>query len=145
MNNLTRLYSDIKDFADSHNMVNQFMLVGSEDEINTREFNYRTLIMIPLEANLSRDLNSPVYTLDFGIIIIDKIISDDEMSYISSTEENINVVGQLQDYMLQNNDDVSFENVEITTGIAEDYNIAIAMCDFSVNLARNPHVRDIDI
>jgi len=145
MNNLTRLYNDIKTFAESHGMVNQFLLVGSEDEINQKELDYRTLIMIPLEANLSRDLNSPVYTLDFGIIIVDKIIADNDSSYIGSTEENINVVGQLQDYLLQQQDDVNFDNIEITTGMAEDYNVTIAMCDFTVNLARSPYTKDIDV
>lgn len=145
MNNLTRLYSDIKNFADSHGMVNQFLLLGSENDINQKEFEYRTLIMIPLEANLSRDLNSPIYTLDFNITLIDKIISDDDSSYISSTQENINVIGQLQDYMLQRQEDVSFDNIEITTGMAEDYNITIAMCDFTVNLARSPYIKDIDV
>ena len=145
MNTLTRLYSDIKNFADSHGMVNQFLLLGSENDINQKEFEYRTLIMIPLEANLSRDLNSPIYTLDFNITLIDKIISDDDSSYISSTQENINVIGQLQDYMLQRQEDVSFDNIEITTGMAEDYNITIAMCDFTVNLARSPYIKDIDV
>lgn len=145
MNNLTRLYNDIKAFADSHGMVNQFLLVGSEDEINQKEFEYRTLIMIPLEANLSRDLNSPIYTLDFGIIVIDRVPLNNDLSYISSTEENLFVIGQLQDYMIQQQDDVVFDSVEITTGMAEDYNITIAMCDFTVNLARSPYIKGIDV
>lgn len=145
MNNLTRLYKDIKTFADSHGMVNQFLLIGSEDDINKREFEYRTLLMMPLEANLSRELNSPIYTLDFEIIIIDRIITDNDSSYINSTEENINVIGQLQDFLLQQQDDVEFNNIEITTGMAEDYNITIAMCDFTVNLARGPYTKGIDI
>jgi hypothetical protein len=145
MNNLTRLYKDIKTFADSHRMVNQFLLIGSEDDINKREFEYRTLLMMPLEANLSRELNSPIYTLDFEIILIDRIITDNDSSYISSTEENINVIGQLQDFLLQQQDDVEFNNIEITTGMAEDYNITIAMCDFTVNLARGSYTKDINI
>jgi|TARA_R110000796_G_C14503376_1_gene429117 hypothetical protein len=145
MNNLTRLYKDIKTFADSHRMVNQFLLIGSEDDINKKEFDYRTLLMMPLEANLSRDFNSPIYTLDFEIILIDRIITDNDSSYISSTEENINVIGQLQDYLLQQQDDVEFNNIEMTTGMSEDYNITIAMCDFTVNLARGPYIRGIDI
>jgi hypothetical protein len=101
--------------------------------------------MMPLEANLSRELNSPIYTLDFEIILIDRIITDNDSSYISSTEENINVIGQLQDFLLQQQDDVEFNNIEITTGMAEDYNITIAMCDFTVNLARGSYTKDINI
>lgn len=144
MNNLTRLYSKIKAFADSHNMVNEFVLVGSEDDLSNRTFNYRALIMLPLEANLSRELNNPVYELDFGVIVIDKTDIEDDSAYISSSEENIFVIGQLQDYLLQNNLDAEFDQVELTTGMSEDYNITIAMADFSVKLARQPYVRDID-
>jgi hypothetical protein len=145
MNNLVRLYNYIKTFSDSHQMVNEFVMVGSEDEINQREFDYRTLIMMPLQANLSRDLNSPVYTLDFGIIVIDKTIINDDIAYISSTEENVNVIGQLQDYLMQEGLDVDFESVEITTGMAEDYNVTIAMSDFSVTLARSTYLKDINV
>ena len=145
MNNLVRLYNYIKTFSDNHQMVNEFVMVGSEDEINQREFDYRTLIMMPLQANLSRDLNSPVYTLDFGIIVIDKTIINDDIAYISSTEENVNVIGQLQDYLMQEGLDVDFESVEITTGMAEDYNVTIAMSDFSVTLARSTYLKDINV
>ena len=78
MNNLTKLYHKIKDFADGHNMVNEFFLANTEDDLNQREFNFRTLALLLLEANISRDLNSPVYTLDFGAIVIDKIGEDDD-------------------------------------------------------------------
>ena len=144
MNNLTSLYKTIKTFAEGNNMVNQFLLVGSEDELNQREFDYRTLVMLPLEANLSRELNNPIYTLDFGIFVLDRVFVDDSLAQMSSTQENIHVMGQLQDYLLQQNLDVDFQEVELNTALAEDYNIAVAMSDFSVNLARNPYIRDID-
>ena len=145
MNNLVRLYNYIKTFSEEHKMVNEFIMVGSEDEINQLEFNYRTLIMIPLEANLSRDLNSPVYNLDFGIIVIDKTVLNNDIAYISSTEENINVIGQLQDHLMQEGLDVDFDSVEITTSIAEDYNVTIAMSDFSATLARSTYLKDINV
>ena len=144
MNSLTQLYNTIKEFADSHNMVNEFILVGSESDIENLEFNYRSLVMIPLEANISRELSSPIYTLDFGIIVIDKFLVDEDFSQILTAEENINVIGQLQDFLLQSNKDVNFDTVELTTGMAEDYNISIAMADFSINIARGPYIRDIN-
>lgn len=144
MNNLTKLYSEIKAFAESHNMINEFILVSSEDDLQSRVFNYRTLVMLPLEANLSRELNNPIYNLDFGVIVIDKCPLDDDLAFISSSEENIFIIGQLQDYLLQDGKDVNFDNVELTTGIANDYNVTIAMADFIVSLARQPYVRDID-
>jgi len=144
MNNLTKLYSEIKAFAESHNMINEFILVSSEDDLQSRVFNYRTLVMLPLEANLSRELNNPIYNLDFGVIVIDKCPLDDDLAFISSSEENIFIIGQLQDYLLQDGKDVNFDNVELTTGIANDYNVTIAMADFIVSLTRQPYVRDID-
>lgn len=144
MNSLVQLYGKVKSFAESHNLVNEFILVGSEGDIQNLELNYRSLIMMPLEANISRDLNSPVYTLEFGVMVIDKYSTGVSLSQILSAEENINVIGQLQDYLLQDGTDVDFDSVELTTGIAEDYNISVAMADFTVNIARAPYIRDID-
>lgn len=144
MNNLTQLYRQIKGFAEDHLMINEFILVSSEDELAQRELNYRAMIMLPLEANLSRELSNPVYTLDFGIIIIDKTLIEDELSYIQSTEENIFIMGQLQDYLTQQGEDVEFDDVELNSSVSEDYNITIAMTDFTVSLARRPYNRGID-
>lgn len=144
MNNLTQLYRQIKGFAEDHLMINEFILVSSEDELAQRELNYRAMIMLPLEANLSRELSNPIYTLDFGIIIIDKTLIEDELSYIQSTEENIFIMGQLQDYLTQQGEDVEFDDVELNSSVSEDYNITIAMTDFTVSLARRPYNRGID-
>lgn len=144
MDNLTKLYKLIETFSASHNMINSFKLIGSEDELNHIEFDYKALILMPLEANLSRELNNPVYQLDFGVIVIDRTFTDNDSAYISSTEENIFVIGQLQDYLLQNNIDVNFQNVELNTGVTSDYNVTIAMADFTATLSRKPYIRDID-
>lgn len=144
MNNLTIIYNEIKGFAQDHNMINEFILVGSEDELSKIDFNYRTMVIMPLEVNLSRELNNPVYELDFAIVIIDRVKLDDSSAYITSTEENIFVMGQLQDFLMQNERDVSFEQVDLTTSSADDYNITAAMADFSIKLARKPYVRGID-
>lgn len=144
MNNLTKLYHKIKEFADEHNMVNEFFLANTEDDLNQREFNFRTLALLLLEANISRDLNSPVYTLDFGAIVIDKIGEDNDLESISSSEENLFVIGQLQDFLIQEGYDVNFGEVELVSAMGEEYNICSAMSDFSVVLARNPYIRDID-
>ena len=145
MNNLTQLYQEIKGFAESHLMINEFILISSEDELAQREIEYRSMVMLPLEANLSRELNNPVYTLEFGIILIDRTIVGDELAYINSTEENIFVMGQLQDFLTQQGKDVEFGDVELTSSVSEDYNITIAMTDFTVNIARKPYNRGIDI
>ena len=63
MNNLTDLYNEIKSFANWHLMVNEFIFAASEDDLQQYYFDYRTLVLIPSSSNLSRDLNSQVYTL----------------------------------------------------------------------------------
>jgi len=144
MNNLTELYKKIKTFADEHNMINEFFVANTEDDLNNREFNFKTLALLLLEANISRDLNSPIYTLDFGAIVIDKIGENNDLESIGSSEENLFVIGQLQDYLIQQGYDVDFGDVELVSSMGKEYNITSAMSSFSVVLARKPYTRGID-
>jgi hypothetical protein len=144
MNNLTDLYNEIKDFAESHQMVNEFIFAVSEDDLQHHDFDYRAMVMVPSSSNLSRDLNSPVYTLSFSVVLLDKSIKDDSLSSIKSIEENIFIIGQLQDKLTQLGRDVDFDEVELLNTPLEDYNITTAFSDFSVTLARKPHTRDIN-
>ncbi len=145
MNKLTELYEDIKSFADNHNMVNEFFVANTEEDLNNREFNYRTLALMLIDANISRDLNSPIYTLGFMVVVIDKVKRDDDLQSIRSSEENLFVLGQLQDYLLQEGFSTVFGEVELVSVTGEDENMTSAMCDFSVELARNPYIKDIDL
>jgi hypothetical protein len=145
MNNLVELYLKIKGFAEDHNMVSGFSVLKNEQDISTREFDYKQLLIIPSEANISRDLNTPVYTLDFGCIVIDRIDMEDDLSYVSIVQENLFIIGQLQDYLIQEGYDVNFEDVDISSGESEDYNISAAICDFSVVLVRKPYLLNIDM
>jgi len=144
MNNLTELYIKIKGFANDHHMVNEFLLAKNENDIRNREFNYRTLAILPLEANISRDLNSPVYTLDFAAIILDKTMYEDELNYISIVEENLFIIGQLQDFLIKEGYDVNFEEVDVMTMDDDGYTVSSALCEFQVVLARKPYTLDID-
>lgn len=145
MNNLYDIYSVIKTFADDHNMVNEFVYIKTEEELSSKEFDYRTLVIMPLEANITRQLNTPIYTLDFGIIVLDKVPTGDDYASIKSIEENIFLVGQLQDYLLQVGVDVDFESIDLYTAPGEDYNITSASADFTINVARSPYTKGIDI
>jgi len=145
MNKLTELYEDIKSFSDNHNMVNEFFVANTEEDLNNREFNYRTLALMLVDANISRDLNSPIYTLGFMAVVIDKVKRDDDLQSIRSSEENLFVLGQLQDYLLQEGFSTVFGEVELVSVIGEDENMTSAMCDFSVELARNPYIKGIDL
>lgn len=145
MKNLTDLYEQIKAFADGHPMVNQFILVGSEEELQNLEYEYRSLILIPSGSNISRDLNRPSYTLDFSLVLFDRIDSFDAMQVVKSSEENIFIVGQLQDYLMQWADDINvdFNNIDIINSRGDDYNLTSALCDFTIELPRSPYIKDI--
>jgi len=144
MNNLTELYIKIKGFASDHNMVNEFLLAKNENDLRNREFDYRTLAILPLEANISRDLNSPVYTLDFAAIVLDKTIYEDEFNYISIVEENLFIIGQLQDFLIQEGYDVNFEEVDVMTMENDGYTVSSVLSEFQVVLARKPYTLGID-
>ena len=144
MNSLTELYQEIKLFAENHFMVNEFIMAASEDELQEYEFNYRTMILIPSSSNVSRDLSSPIYTLSFVVAVLDKTINRDSLSSIKSIEENIFVIGQLQDKLLQMNIDANFEDIELMNTLLEDYNVTTAFADFNVVLPRSPYIKSIN-
>lgn len=145
MKNLTDLYEQIKEFADNHPMVNQFTLVGDESELQGMEFEYRSLNLIPSGSNISRDLNRPTYTLDFILVLFDRVESFDALQIVKSSEENVFVIGQLQDYLMQwaNDIEVDFNNIDIINSKGDDYNLTSALCEFSVELPRSPYIKDI--
>jgi hypothetical protein len=144
MNNLKNLYEAIKDFGERHEMVNEVLLVKSEDELEGREFNYRTLIFMPIEANISRESNAPSYSIDFGLVLLDKVPAENDEASIVSMDENIFVIGQLQDHLEQQEYDVEFGNVDLSSEKMSDYNITTAFADFSFTLPRKPHTRIIN-
>ncbi len=145
MNNFSSLYNVVKSFGELHNMINEVVLVNSEDELDNREFNYRSMVIMPLEANISRNLNSPVYDIGFGIIIIDKVLSENDEANIQSIEENIFVIGQFQDYLETEGYDTEFGSVDLSNTNMDDYNITTAITDFTFTVARKPYNRGIDI
>ena len=145
MKNLTDLYEQIKEFADNHPMVSQFTLVGDESELQGMEFEYRSLVLIPSGSNISRDLNRPTYTLDFILVLFDRVELFDALQTVKSSEENVFVIGQLQDYLMQwaNDIEVDFNNIDIINSKGDDYNLTSALCEFSVELPRSPYIKDI--
>lgn len=136
MNNLTSFYNLIKDFCNDHRMINEFIMLGSADDLDGREFDYRTFIMIPSSSNVSRELSRPIYTLTFDCMILDRCINEDELSAIQSIEENIFVVGQMQDFLTQENENCYIDNVDVSNMTSEDDNITSAFFDLTVAFSR---------
>ena len=145
MNNLSDFYQLIKEFCADHNMINQFLFLGSEEYLQNREFNYRSVILIPSKSNVSRDLSRPIYTLSFDAAVLDKCMSSDELAFVKSTEENLFVVGQLQDYLIQQDENCYIEDVDVMNISSEDENITSAMFEVTVSFARNNYKKGIDI
>ena len=111
MNNLLQLYDSTSAFAERHRMISEFGVLGSEEEIGSVDFKYRSMQLVVSSSNISRELNSPTLRLNFSLIIMDKTVADDSRARLISTEENIFVIGQYQDYLLQQDNDVEFEDI----------------------------------
>ena len=144
MNNLSDFYQLVKDFCNDHNMINEFLFLGSEQELENREFNYRTFVMIPSNSNISIDLSRPIYTLSFDCALLDKSIGDSEIALVKSTEENLFVVGQLQDYLIQQDETCYIDDVDVVNMISDDENITSAMFELTMSFARKNYNVGID-
>jgi hypothetical protein len=127
-------------------MINEFKLIGSLEDLQQIEVSHRGMYVNLDSANVSRDNNNPVYDILFNVIIIDKVALDDEMGLINSNQENLFVMGQLQDYFGNNllGED-RFDEVNLQGFSADDYNITTATANCSFSVGRNPDNRSIDI
>lgn len=145
MKTLSDLYQEVKAFAENHPLVNEFVVVGDEQELEGREFEFRSLVLMPSRSNISRELNRPTYELTFMLILFDRVDPTNEIGSILSSEENIFVIGQLQDYLLQFIDeaDVEFNDIDIVNATGSDYNVTSAVCEFTVILPRSPYIKAI--
>lgn len=145
MKTLSDLYGEVKTFAESHPLVNEFVLVSSEEDLETREFEFRSLVLIPSRSNISREANRPIYEITFSVVVFDRVDRKEDLSIILSSEENIFVIGQLQDYLLQElgDSDVEFNDIDIVNAAGTDYNVTSAVCEFTVALPRSPYIKTI--
>lgn len=145
MNNLVEFYQFVKDFADRHMMVNEFRVLGNEDELESLDPGPRVLVMIPLSSDISREAGRPIYTVEFLLLVADKADENDELQLLSSTEENIFVVAQLQDYIQQETKDAEFGTIEIVNQVRDDYNITSAYTRFTMLFHRKKYGQPINL
>ena len=145
MNNLLSFYRKMRQFTENHNMINEFMLLGSVEELSNREFDYRTLVLIPTMSNVSRDLSRPIYTLTFQVMILDKCAKEDEEGFVISTEENLFVIGQIQDYLIQYNEDCYIADVDVNSFLNSDMNITAVQSELTISFARKNYNAGVDI
>lgn len=146
MNDLVTIYQLFKEFGESHGMVNEFKLLGSLEDLQNIESNYRGLYVNLDSANISRSGNSPVYDVTFNVIVVDRVALNDEAGLISSNQENLFVMNQLQDWFGQNLlGEERFDEINLQGFSADEYNITTATANCSFSVGRNPDNRDIDV
>ncbi len=146
MNDLVTIYELFKAFGDSHGMINEFKLIGSLEDLQNVEVSHRGMYVNLDSANVSRSGNSPIYDVTFNVIVIDKVPLDDELALMNSNQENLFVMGQLQDYFGNNLlGEERFDEINLQGFSADDYNITTATANCSFSVGRNPDNRDIDV
>lgn len=146
MNDLVTIYELFKAFGNSHGMINDFKLIGSLEDLQNVEVSHRAMYVNLDSANVSRSSNNPVYDVTFNVIVIDKVPLDNELALMNSNQENLFVMGQLQDYFGNNLlGEERFDEINLQGFSADDYNITTATANCSFSVGRNPDNRDIDV
>lgn len=126
-------------------MVESFGVLGSEEELDSLDFDFRTFQLIVSSSNISRELNNPTYTIDFAIIVMDKVDPEDDRAVVLSSEENVFVIAQFQDYLQQQDEDSEFGNIDLINNENEDYAITAAYTEFSVTFSRKQYTVNTDL
>jgi hypothetical protein len=107
MNQLYDIYAKVKYFADNSSIVQSFHLINSPEEIDTLDSEFPRLIMIPDGF----EILDGYYNVSYGIIAQDAVVEKNYMMEIQSYEMNVNIIGQLEDYLFNEG-----KNTEISTG-----------------------------
>jgi len=145
VNDLTTIYELFEQFGTNHSMVNEFKLLNTLEDLEDIEINHRGLFISLEDANISREDANPVYDVNFNIVVVDKVAVDDPLGLINSNQENLFVMGQLQDYFIQNLDgEQSFQEVSMRGFSSEDYNITASISNATFIVGRSTSLKDID-
>ena len=135
MTTLFDFYKHLKGFAEGHRMIEAFKVVGSIEEVDTMNVDSRSLFISVESSNISHKLNTNKVT--FALFVVDKCLADDQESLVISMQENLFVVGQVQDFILSLDNDVEFEEVSIAQAPTDEYNLTAAVCSFEVDFDKN--------
>lgn len=146
MNDLISIYELFKEFGTTHNMLSEFKLLNSIEDLEKIEMGYRGMYIALNDANISREDSNPIYDINFDIVVVDRTPKDDSLALINSNQENLFVMGQLQDYFIQNLDgNQSFQEVSMRGFSNDDYNITAAISNATFVVSRFPYLKGIDI
>lgn len=117
MNELSHLAKSIKNFCDSHSMVESFEYVDDVARIEQLGSAFRRVIIFPL----SYEINADTYLVSFGLVVQDKIRGLDFVAHIKSQEANMYIIGELEEYLYQIDNDITITD---TTFVPDDTNDA---------------------
>lgn len=146
MNDLISIYELFEEFGTTHNMLSEFKLLNSIEDLEKIEMGYRGMYIALNDANISREDSNPIYDINFDIVVVDRTDKDDSLALINSNQENLFVMGQLQDYFIQNLDgSQSFREVSMRGFSNDDYNITAAISNATFVVSRFPYLKGIDI
>lgn len=146
MNDLISIYELFEEFGTTHNMLSEFKLLNSIEDLEKIEMGYRGMYIALNDANISREDSNPIYDINFDIVVVDRTPKDDSLALINSNQENLFVMGQLQDYFIQNLDgSQSFQEVSMRGFSNDDYNITAAISNATFVVSRFPYLKGIDI
>lgn len=146
MTDLTSIYELFNDFGSNHNMISEFKLLNSLDDLEKIDMDYRGMYIALNDADISREDGNPVYDVNFDIVLVDRVPTNNPQALMNSNQENLFVMGQLQDYFVQNLDgEQSFREVSMRGFSSEDYNITSAVSSATFIIGRSPYIKGIDI
>lgn len=124
-------------------MIRVFKVIGSIEEVDTMNVDARSLFISVESTNISHRNNTSKVT--FALFVVDKSFSDDEDALVLSMQENIFVIGQVQDFILSIDNDVEFGEVTIAQAPSTDYNLSAAVCTFEVDFDKNISCTDYSL
>jgi len=143
---LLSIYKLFEEFGTSHNMVDEFKLLNSLEDLEKMEMKYRGMYIALNDANISRENSNPVYDISIDIVIVDRVALNEPVGLINSNQENLFVMGQLQDYFIQNlSGEQNFQEVNIQGFSDDDYNITAAISNATFVVGRTPYIKGIDV
>lgn len=146
MTDLTSIYELFNEFGSNHNMISEFKLLNSLDDLENIDMDYRGMYIALNDADISREDGNPVYDVNFDIVLVDRVAKNNPQALMNSNQENLFVMGQLQDYFVQNLDgEQSFREVSMRGFSSEDYNITSAVSSATFIIGRSPYIKGIDI
>lgn len=146
MTELRNVIDEILKFGDEHRMINEVLIVADEDEYASLTFKYRSLLLVVDGARIPRDSAEPIYEVDLNLLMIDKTITGDKVAYIDSVQENLFIMGQLQDYIQQSLPQYDFEmaNIDLTPIASYEHNITGAESVLTIRIDRDSYKNEIN-